>query len=98
MYADVVMEKAAGIETKDGHSVREKLEHAFDAMKEKRGVTDDGDLSAADLKAVSEQFKRIVKQTLNKSFPDDANEQLWGAIKAVFQSWNGKRAIAYRRI
>ncbi|MCH7959787.1 MAG: pyruvate, phosphate dikinase [Candidatus Hydrogenedentes bacterium] len=98
MYADVVMEKAAGIEPKDGESVRGKLEHTMDALKEKRGVTNDADLSAEDLKALSEEFKRIVKQTLKKSFPDDANKQLWGAIKAVFQSWSGRRAIAYRRI
>jgi len=98
MYADVVMEKAAGIETADGESIREKLEHTFDALKEKRGVTEDGDLTAADLKEISATFKKIVKTTLKKSFPDDADKQLWGAIKAVFQSWNGKRAIIYRQI
>ncbi|MCC6696084.1 MAG: pyruvate, phosphate dikinase [Candidatus Hydrogenedentes bacterium] len=98
MYADVVMEKAAGVEVKDGHSVREQLEHAMDAMKKQRGVTLDTQLTAADLKELSEEFKKIVKQTLGKAFPDDANEQLWGGIKAVFQSWNGRRAISYRRI
>ncbi len=98
MYADVVMEKAEGIEPKDGHSIRELLEHTFDARKEKRGVTEDTDLSAADLKDLSTEFKRIVKKRLGKPFPDDPAKQLWGAIRAVFQSWNGRRAIAYRRI
>ena len=98
MYADVVMEKATGTEPKDGQSIRAKLEHEFDALKDKRRVTEDGDLEADDLKAISEKFKRIVKKTLKKDFPDDAHEQLWGAIRAVFQSWNGKRAFAYRRI
>ncbi len=98
MYADVVMEKAEGVEPKDGESVRERLEHAFDALKEDRGVSEDTDLSAVDLKDLSAEFKRIVKKTLGKPFPDDPVKQLWGAIRAVFQSWNGRRAIAYRRI
>ncbi len=98
MYADVVMEKAAGIEHSDGESVRHKLEHAFDAMKKDRGVTEDTALSADDLKQLSGDFKRIIKATLKKEFPDDAEQQLWGAVRAVFQSWNGKRAFAYRRI
>ena len=98
MYADVVMEKAEGIEPKDGHSIRERLEDALDKMKEKRGVEADNELSAEDLQALSEQFKKIIKQTLKKSFPDDAGKQLWGGISAVFQSWNGRRAIAYRKI
>jgi pyruvate, orthophosphate dikinase len=98
MYADVVMEKAAGIESKDGESAREKLEHAMEAMKERKGVTEDTDLDADDLKKLSEEFKEIVKKKIGKPFPDDAEKQLWGGIKAVFQSWNGRRAISYRRI
>jgi len=98
MYADVVMEKAQGIETADGESIRHKLEHAFDAMKEKRGVTEDTDLTAEDLKTLCEDFKKKVKATLGVPFPDDAMKQLEGGIKAVFQSWMGKRAIAYRQI
>lgn len=98
MYSDVVMEKAAGIEPKDGQSVREKIEHALEAMKKKRKVEIDSDLSAEDMEALAKEFKAIVKRTLKKEFPDNAQEQLWGAIKAVFQSWNGRRAIAYRRI
>jgi pyruvate, orthophosphate dikinase len=98
MYADVVMEKAAGIESKDGVSVREKLEHAMDAMKKAKGVTEDTELDAEDLKKLCDQFKQIVKATIGKPFPDDAEKQLMGGVKAVFQSWNGKRAIAYRQI
>ncbi|MBI1318533.1 MAG: pyruvate, phosphate dikinase [Candidatus Hydrogenedens sp.] len=98
MYADVVMEKAAGVERPGDDTVREKLEHAMDAKKKARGVTEDTHLTADDLKELCEEFKAIVKKTLGKPFPDDAREQLWGGIKAVFQSWNGKRAIAYRRI
>jgi len=98
MYSDVVMEKAAGVERPGDDTIREKLEHAMDAMKKSRGVTEDTHLTVADLKELCDKFKVIVKQTLGKPFPDDANEQLWGGIKAVFQSWNGKRAIAYRRI
>ncbi len=98
MYADVVMEKAAGIESKDGHSIREKLEAALESMKEERGITEDKDLSAEDLEQLSKQFKKMVKRTLNTNFPDDAEKQLWGSIRAVFQSWNGRRAIAYRKI
>jgi pyruvate,orthophosphate dikinase len=98
MYADVVMEKATGLEPADGVSIREVLEHHMDALKEKRGVTEDTDLTAGDLKKMCEDYKKIVKKRIGKAFPDDAEKQLWGGIKAVFQSWNGKRAIAYRRI
>ena len=98
MYADVVMEKAAGIEPADGKSVRNKLEQAMEAMKKKKGVTEDTDLSAEDLKKLCAEFKAIVKKVIGKPFPDDAEKQLWGGIKAVFQSWSGRRAIAYRQI
>ncbi|MFA6241162.1 MAG: pyruvate, phosphate dikinase [Candidatus Hydrogenedentales bacterium] len=98
MYADVVMEKAAGIETKDGESVRLKLEHHMEHLKKEKGYKSDTDITAAELKQLCEDFKKIVKETIGKPFPDDAKAQLWGGIKAVFQSWNGKRAISYRRI
>lgn len=98
MYADVVMEKASGLEPADGESIRHKLEHVFDSLKEERGVTEDTDLTTEDLKGLCTEFKKIVKDTLGKPFPDDAMKQLEGGIKAVFQSWNGKRAIAYRQI
>ena len=98
MYTDVVMEKAAGIEPEEGKGVRIQLEHAMDKMKQKKGVVQDTDLTAADLKELVKIFKTKVKQILGKEFPDDPYEQLWGGIGAVFQSWNGKRAVSYRRI
>ena len=98
MYSDVVMEKAAGIEPKEGKGVRMQLEHAMDTMKKKRGIVQDTDLTGADLKELTKIFKTKVKQVLGKEFPDDPYEQLWGGIGAVFHSWNGRRAISYRRI
>ena len=98
MYTDVVMEKAAGIEPEEGKGVRIQLEHAMDKMKQKKGVVQDTDLTATDLKELVKVFKTKVKQILGKEFPDDPYEQLWGGIGAVFHSWNGKRAVSYRRI
>ena len=98
MYADVVMEKAASVEPEEGEGIREQLEELMDAMKKDRGVEQDTDLTAADLKELVAQFKAKVKELLGKEFPDDPKEQLWGGITAVFRSWNGKRAVSYRRI
>ena len=98
MYADVVMEKAAGIEPKTGEGIRNKLEKTLDAHKEKNQYNSDTDLSADDWKLISEKFKEEIQLTLGDAFPDDPFKQLWGGIKAVFQSWNGDRAINYRRI
>jgi pyruvate,orthophosphate dikinase len=98
MYADVVMEKAAGIEPGEHGGIREILEHAMDEMKKKRGVTQDTELTADDLKELCEQYHYLIEKHLGKKFPDDPEEQLWGGIRAVFQSWMGKRAVAYRRI
>ncbi|MBN1513531.1 MAG: pyruvate, phosphate dikinase, partial [Phycisphaerae bacterium] len=98
MYSDVVMEKAAGVETKEDQGIRRQLEHLMDGMKRARGVTLDTELTAADLKELCDSFKAKVREVLGKEFPDDAQKQLWGGIDAVFASWNGKRAISYRRI
>ncbi len=98
MYSDVVMEKAAGIEPEDGHGIRQKLEHAMEALKKEKGCASDTDLQVDDLKKLCDEFKVIIRQTLRKEFPDDPKEQLWGGIGAVFQSWMGKRAVAYRKI
>jgi len=98
MYSDVVMEKAEGIEPAEGKGIRVQLEHIMHALKECRGYKADTDMTAEDLKALCEQFKARVQQALGKPFPDTAKEQLWGGIGAVFKSWNGRRAIAYRRI
>ena len=98
MYADVVMEKSAGMEPKEGRGIRHQLEHILDLYKKEKEYKSDIDLSGEDWKIITEKFKSRVKKVLGSEFPDDPYEQLWGGIKAVFQSWNGKRAINYRRI
>jgi len=98
MYSDVVMEKAAGIEPAEGQGVRVQLEHLMDAMKRQTGAKSDTDLSSGQLEELCGQFRSKIQQVIGKPFPDDAMEQLWGAISAVFLSWNGRRAISYRRI
>lgn len=98
MYADVVMEKATGVDPKDGQGIRFKLEKILDHYKNDKNYTADTDLSGEDWKTISELFKVEIKNTLGKDFPDDHYEQLWGGIEAVFRSWNGKRAVNYRRI
>ncbi|MFC1804779.1 pyruvate, phosphate dikinase [Candidatus Omnitrophota bacterium] len=99
MYSDVVMEKSAGIEPKDAESgIRKQLEKLMLAMKKELGYKSDTDLTAIDLKKLCLQYKAKVKEVLGREFPDDARDQLWGGIGAVFSSWNGKRAVSYRRI
>ena len=98
MYSDVVMEKSAGIEPADDMGIRKQLERVMDKAKKAKGVTKDTELDANDLKKLCEEFKVVVKKVLGKEFPDDPMKQLWGGIGAVFASWNGKRAIAYRKI
>ncbi|MFH1281103.1 MAG: pyruvate, phosphate dikinase [Candidatus Omnitrophota bacterium] len=98
MYSDVVMEKAAGIEPKGEEGIRKQLEKIMLEMKNERGCASDTDLNADDLKKLCAQFKIKIKSILGKEFPDEPLEQLWGGIGAVFSSWNGKRAVSYRRI
>ena len=98
MYADVVMEKAAGIEPENGIGIRQKLESILKDYKEQNSCLADTDLSAEDWQALSDLFKSEIQSTLGSEFPDDPMKQLWGGVKAVFQSWNGRRAINYRRI
>ncbi|MCX5749948.1 MAG: pyruvate, phosphate dikinase [Candidatus Saganbacteria bacterium] len=98
MYSDVVMEKAAGIEPKDDMGIRKQLDHMMGKVKNQNGYKSDTDLTAEDLKKLCESFKKKVKEVLGKEFPDDHMEQLWGGVGAVFSSWNGKRAISYRKI
>jgi len=98
MYADVVMEKAEGMEPADGKGIRKLLDEMLDTYKHSKGYKSDTDLSAEDLKFLAEEFKKAVKKSLGQEFPDDAEAQLFGGIKAVFKSWNGKKAISYRRI
>ncbi|HUT77692.1 MAG TPA: pyruvate, phosphate dikinase, partial [Polyangia bacterium] len=98
MYSDVVMEKAAGIEPAEGQGIRVQLDRMLHELKAARGSASDADLGAADLQDLCERFKLRVAEVLGRPFPDDAREQLWGGIGAVFASWNGKRAVSYRRI
>ncbi|MFH1698625.1 MAG: pyruvate, phosphate dikinase [Candidatus Omnitrophota bacterium] len=98
MYYDVVMEKAAGIEPKDEEGIRKQLEKIMGQMKKEKGYKTDTDLNVDDLKKLCSLFKNKIREVLGKDFPDEPMEQLWGGIGAVFSSWNGKRAISYRRI
>jgi pyruvate,orthophosphate dikinase len=98
MYADVVMEKAEGIDPGEGKGIRKQLDEKLNDFKNQKGYKSDTEISADELKVLSEEFKKIVKNALGKPFPDDAKEQLEGSIKAVFKSWNGKKAVSYRRI
>ena len=87
MYSDVVMEVG-----------KKYFEELIDEMKAKRGVTQDVELTAEDLKELAGQFKAEYKEKIGADFPTDPKEQLMGAIKAVFRSWNNPRAIVYRRM
>ena len=98
MYSDVVMEKAEDIEPAGGKGIRKTLDEMLDEIKHQKGYKSDTDLSADELKKICEQFKAKVKEVLGSPFPDDPQQQLWGAIGAVFKSWNGRRAISYRKI
>jgi len=98
MYSDVVMEKAEGIEPEDGQAIRQQLDRMMSDLKEAKGYKSDTDITADELKELCDQFKAKVKEVLGVDFPDTAEAQLWGSIGGVFKSWNGKRAIAYRRI
>lgn len=97
MYADVVMEKASGIEPK-GKGIRKVLDEKLEAVKHKKGYASDTELSVAEWKALVADYKVTIRKTFGKAFPDDPMEQLWGGVGAVFSSWNGKRAMDYRRI
>ena len=98
MYSDVVMEKAEGIEPEDGQGIRQQLDRMMGELKEAKGYKSDTEITADELKTLCDQFKAKVKEVLGVDFPDTAEAQLWGSIGGVFKSWNGKRAIAYRRI
>jgi pyruvate, orthophosphate dikinase len=87
MYGDVVLNVSARI-----------FEDRFTALKRELGVTEDTAVPAAALKQLVADFKEIVRQHSGERFPEDPEEQLWGAIEAVFRSWNVERAVAYRRV
>ena len=86
MYSDVVMEVG-----------KKYFEQLIDEMKERKGVTQDVDLTAEDLKELAAQFKAEYKSKIGSDFPSDPKEQLIGAVKAVFRSWDNPRANVYRR-
>ena len=86
MYSDVVMEVG-----------KKYFEELIDKMKEEKGVTQDVELTAEDLKTLAGQFKAEYKEKIGEDFPADAKEQLMGAVKAVFRSWDNPRANVYRR-
>ena len=86
MYSDVVMEVG-----------KKYFEQLIDEMKEKKGVTQDIELDAEDLKVLASQFKDEYKSKIGKDFPTDPKEQLMGAVEAVFRSWDNPRANVYRR-
>jgi len=98
MYADVVMEKAEGLEPALGKGIRKILDEKLDEAKHLRGYSSDTELTADELEGLAKNFKGLIEKHLGKPFPDDPLGQLWGAIAAVFKSWNGKKAISYRRI
>jgi len=98
MYSDVVMEKAEGIEPAEGKGIRVQLEGIMDNLKKSKGYQNDTEMTADDLKYLCDEYRKRIKEILGKPFPDDHMKQLWGGIGAVFKSWNGKRAVAYRRI
>ena len=97
MYSDVVMEKAEGLEPAQGKGIRKILDEMLEEFKHKKGYKLDTDLTADELKNLAEEFKAAIKKHLKTEFPDDPMAQLWGGIGAVFKSWNGKRAVSYRR-
>jgi len=98
MYSDVVMEKADQVVPEDGMGIRLNLEMMMNNLKNDKGYEHDTDISLPDMQALCDRFKKKISQYLRKEFPDDPWEQLMGAIGAVFKSWNGKRAVSYRRI
>ncbi len=98
MYSDVVMEKAAGVEPEEGQGIRQQLDRILEEIKKANGYENDAQLTEDDLKTLIDRYKATVKDVLGTEFPDTAREQLWGGIGAVFASWNGKRAVSYRRI
>lgn len=92
MYGDVVM----GVEAEEGE--HDPFELVLDAIREAKGYKSDAELTADDLKVVVEKYKAVVKAKAGVDFPTNPWDQLWGAICAVFDSWNTERAILYRRM
>lgn len=92
MYGDVVL----GLKPQSKNEI-DPFEHIMDELKHAKGVKLDTELTTADLQELVKRFKKAVKERTGKDFPDDAYEQMWGAIAAVFGSWGNDRAVVYRR-
>jgi len=93
MYGDVVM----GLKPENPED-HDPFEEIMDGLKKEKGISEDLDLTVDDLKELVKRFKQVIKDKLGKEFPTDPQEQLWGAIGAVFGSWNNERAILYRKM
>ena len=93
MYGDVVM--GLKPEDKDAH---DPFEEVMDALKDEKGIKADLDMTVSDLKELVARYKKLISEKLGKEFPTDPKEQLWGAIGAVFMSWNTPRAVLYRKM
>jgi len=92
MYGDVVM----GVQKREGED-HEPFETVIEEVKHEAGVEKDNELTVEHLRRLVERFKQLIKERTGKTFPQDPRQQLWGAIGAVFGSWNNDRAIVYRR-
>lgn len=92
MYGDVVL----GLKPQTKTEI-DPFEHIMEELKHSKGVKNDTDLTTDDLKELVRRFKKAVKERTKQDFPDDVNDQMWGAISAVFGSWMNDRAIVYRR-
>ena len=93
MYGDVVMGMKASCEKEE-----DPFELLIADLKKQKGYTDDSEMTADDLKKLTDDFKSLIKKQLKLEFPDDPMEQLWGAIGAVFESWMTPRAVVYRKL
>lgn len=93
MYSNVVMDVCA-----IDDSEHDPFEEAIDHLKEERGLVNDADFSEVDLQELVKRFKAVVKQRKGVDFPENPWDQLWGGVMAVFNSWEGKRAVVYRNL
>ena len=92
MYGDVVM----GVQARNEEE-EDPFHHVLEKLKERAGVSVDSDLTTRDLKELVKRYKALILKRTRSAFPQDVNEQLWGAIGAVFGSWKNERAILYRQ-
>ncbi|MDH3284693.1 MAG: pyruvate, phosphate dikinase, partial [Acidobacteriota bacterium] len=93
MYGDVVLGVRPRTRTES-----DPFEERLESKKRERGVHEDTELTAEDLEQLVDEFKQLVRERTGRDFPQDATEQLWGSISAVFRSWNNPRALEYRRM